>query len=189
MTGLARDVVRGFGLEPAAIAAGDVAGAMTRGEVLAAELGGALTSHALGVTTAAPYRVGTSINRHGSALSLGMRRAFWDSLSADRSGDLRRGGRGRAAARARRGRGPPPPALRPTRIEHGRWHPSFTARSAASPTRWWPTSPPPTRTRSASMRPTSASAAWYWATTQRPKPCDRHPSVIPHCCVIATGQK
>ncbi len=80
VTGLARDVVRGFGLEPAAIAAGDVAGAMTRGEVLAAELGGALTSHALGVTMAAPYRVGTSINRHGSALSLGMSRTFWDNL-------------------------------------------------------------------------------------------------------------
>ncbi len=82
VTGLARDVVRGFGLEPAVVAAGEVAAAMTRGDVLAAELGGALTSHALGVTTAAPYVVGTSINRHGSALSLGMRRAFWDDLSA-----------------------------------------------------------------------------------------------------------
>ena len=80
VTGLARDVVRGFGLEPATIAAGDVAEAMTRGDVLAAELGGALTTHALGVTAAAPYCVGTSINRHGSAVSLGMRRAFWDGL-------------------------------------------------------------------------------------------------------------
>jgi TRAP-type mannitol/chloroaromatic compound transport system substrate-binding protein len=82
VTGLARDVVRGFGLEPATVATADVAAAMMRGDVLAAELGGALTSHALGVTAAAPYRVGTSINRHGSAFSLGMRRAFWDSLSS-----------------------------------------------------------------------------------------------------------
>ena len=82
VTGLARDVVRGFGLEPATVPAGEVAAAMLSGEVLAAELGGALTSHALGVTNAAPYHVGTSINRHGSALSLGMRRAFWDSLGA-----------------------------------------------------------------------------------------------------------
>jgi TRAP-type mannitol/chloroaromatic compound transport system substrate-binding protein len=80
--GLARDVVRGFGLEPADIAAGDVADALARGDILAAEWGGALTSHSLGITAAAPFAVGTSLNRHGSALSLGMRRGLWDGLGA-----------------------------------------------------------------------------------------------------------
>jgi TRAP-type mannitol/chloroaromatic compound transport system substrate-binding protein len=55
---------------------------MTRGDILAAEFGGALTSHSLGLVAAAPYAVGTSINRHGSALSLGMARTLWDGLSA-----------------------------------------------------------------------------------------------------------
>jgi len=82
VTGLARDVVRGFGLEPVAIATADLAGALQRGDVLAAEWGGALASHSLGLTGAAPYAVGTSINRHGAALSLGMRRDLWDRLSA-----------------------------------------------------------------------------------------------------------
>ncbi len=80
--GLARDVVRGFGLEPAAVAAADVADAMAKGDILAAEWGGALASHALGLPAVAPFAVGTSINTHGSALSLGMARAFWDSLGA-----------------------------------------------------------------------------------------------------------
>jgi TRAP-type mannitol/chloroaromatic compound transport system substrate-binding protein len=80
--GLARDVVRGFGLEPVDIAAADLAGAMARGDILAAERGGAITSHSLGLAAQAPYAVGASINRHGSALSLGMRRALWDSLDA-----------------------------------------------------------------------------------------------------------
>jgi len=82
VTGLARDVVRGFGLEPADLAAGNLADALPRGDILAAEWGGALTSHSLGLTAAAPYAVGTSLNKHGSALSLGMRRALWDGLGA-----------------------------------------------------------------------------------------------------------
>lgn len=80
--GLARDVVHGFGLEPVAINSTDVAGALSRGEILAAEWGGAIVSHSLGLTSAAPYAVGTSVNRHGTALSLGLRRSLWDGLSA-----------------------------------------------------------------------------------------------------------
>jgi TRAP-type mannitol/chloroaromatic compound transport system substrate-binding protein len=80
VTGLACDVVRGFGLEPATVGAANLSEALTSGDILAAEWGGALTSHSLGLTTAAPFAVGTSINRHGSALSLGMRRALWESL-------------------------------------------------------------------------------------------------------------
>ncbi len=84
--GLARDVVRGFGLEPVALRAADVASALSNGDILAAECGGALTSHALGISRAAPYAVGTSINQHGMALSFGMRRSLWDGLdSADQA--------------------------------------------------------------------------------------------------------
>jgi TRAP-type mannitol/chloroaromatic compound transport system substrate-binding protein len=82
VTGLARDVVRGFGLEPVSVAPADLPAALQRGDVFAAEWGGALTSHSLGLTGAAPYAVGTSINRHGAALSLGMRRDLWDGLGA-----------------------------------------------------------------------------------------------------------
>jgi TRAP-type mannitol/chloroaromatic compound transport system substrate-binding protein len=80
--GLARDVVRGFGLEPAAVDAASLPQAMARGDVLAAEWGGAIASHSLGLMAVAPYSAGASINRHGSALSLGMRRSLWDSLTA-----------------------------------------------------------------------------------------------------------
>ncbi len=54
---------------------------MARGDILAAERGGAIASHSLGLLAVAPYSVGTRINRHGSALSLGMRRAMWERLS------------------------------------------------------------------------------------------------------------
>jgi len=80
--GLARDVVHGFGLEPVTIGATDVAGALSRDQILAAEWGGAIASHSLGLIAAAPYAVGTSINRHGIALSLGISRSLWDSLGA-----------------------------------------------------------------------------------------------------------
>jgi TRAP-type mannitol/chloroaromatic compound transport system substrate-binding protein len=55
---------------------------MRSGDVLAAECGGAITSYALGLHAVAPYWAGTSINRHGTALSLGIGRALWDRLSA-----------------------------------------------------------------------------------------------------------
>jgi TRAP-type mannitol/chloroaromatic compound transport system substrate-binding protein len=81
VTGLARDVARGLGLEPVATAPSELAGAMQRGEILAAECGGAIASYALGLHTAAPYWAGTSIHRNGAALSLGIRRPLWDRLS------------------------------------------------------------------------------------------------------------
>lgn len=84
--GLAHDVVRGFGLTPVTMPAGHIATALSQGDILAAECGGALTSHALGVVHAAPYAAGTSINRNGIALSFGMRRSLWDNLdSADQA--------------------------------------------------------------------------------------------------------
>jgi TRAP-type mannitol/chloroaromatic compound transport system substrate-binding protein len=39
-------------------------------------------SHSVGLQAVARFSTGTSINRHGTALSLGMRRAFWDGLGA-----------------------------------------------------------------------------------------------------------
>jgi TRAP-type mannitol/chloroaromatic compound transport system substrate-binding protein len=78
--GLARDVARGLGLEPVSVAPAELAGAMQRGELLAAECGGAITSYALGLHTVAPYAGGTSINRNGTAMSLGIARTLWDRL-------------------------------------------------------------------------------------------------------------
>jgi TRAP-type mannitol/chloroaromatic compound transport system substrate-binding protein len=78
--GLARDVGRGLGLEPVTLLPSELAGAMQRGDVLAAECGGAITSYALGLPRVASYPAGTSINRHGTALFLGVRRALWDSF-------------------------------------------------------------------------------------------------------------
>jgi TRAP-type mannitol/chloroaromatic compound transport system substrate-binding protein len=81
VTGLARDVARGFGLEPVAVDAASLPDFIERGEILAAERGGAIASQALGLLSVAPFSVGTAINRHGAAWSLGLRRGLWDSLS------------------------------------------------------------------------------------------------------------
>jgi TRAP-type mannitol/chloroaromatic compound transport system substrate-binding protein len=80
VAGLARDVARGLGLEPVSLAPGQLSGALQRGEILAAECGGAITSYALGVHAAAAYWAGTSINRNGTALSLAIRRDLWEHL-------------------------------------------------------------------------------------------------------------
>ncbi len=78
--GLARDVGRGLGLEPVSLPPGQLAGAMQRGDVLAAECGGAIVSYALRLPAVAPFSAGTSINRHGTAYFLGIRRTLWDNL-------------------------------------------------------------------------------------------------------------
>jgi TRAP-type mannitol/chloroaromatic compound transport system substrate-binding protein len=80
--GLAREVARGLGLVPVTLPASDVAGALARGELLAVELGGAIASHSLGLLDAAGVFVGASLNRSGSAMSLGFRRSLWQGLSA-----------------------------------------------------------------------------------------------------------
>ncbi len=82
VAGLARDVVRGFGLEPVALPPARIAEALAGGELLAAECGGAIASHALGLLRAARHCVGVSVNRHGSAVALGLRRSLWDGLPA-----------------------------------------------------------------------------------------------------------
>ncbi len=80
--GLARDVARGLGLDPVSLPPAQLPAAMQRGEVLAAECGGAIVSYALGLPRIAPYVAGTSINRRGTALALGIARSLWDDLSA-----------------------------------------------------------------------------------------------------------
>lgn len=78
--GLARDVAGGLGLDVVSLPAGELAGAMQRGEVHIAERGGAIVSYALGLLPVARYSAGTSINRNGTAMFLGVGRALWDSL-------------------------------------------------------------------------------------------------------------
>jgi TRAP-type mannitol/chloroaromatic compound transport system substrate-binding protein len=80
--GLARDVGRGLGLEPVSLAPGQIADAMQRGEVLVAECCCAIVSYALRLPRVAPYSAGTSINRQGTALALGVRRSLWVDLGA-----------------------------------------------------------------------------------------------------------
>jgi len=80
--GLGHDVARGVGLVPVAVSAEELAGAMARGDLLAAEWGGAITNLSLGLGKVAPFAVGASINRNGSGLSLGMSRRLWERLSA-----------------------------------------------------------------------------------------------------------
>ena len=80
VAGLSRDVVRGFGLEPVALSYARTADALAGGELLAVELGGAITSHALGLLRAANYSAGIGVNRHGSSVALGMRRSLWEEL-------------------------------------------------------------------------------------------------------------
>jgi TRAP-type mannitol/chloroaromatic compound transport system substrate-binding protein len=160
VSGLARDVVRGFGLEPVAIPVAHVADALTRGELVAAECGGAITSYALGLLRAASCSAGTSVNRHGSAVSLGIRRSLGTACprAIKRSSPRRRQPNSSWHSPRRRRTGacsiphPWPPIPGP-------WRPSCRARSAASQMRSSRTSPPPTRTRSASMRATRHSGA------------------------------
>jgi TRAP-type mannitol/chloroaromatic compound transport system substrate-binding protein len=81
VAGLARDVARGLGLEPVNIAPAQLSGALRRGEILAAECGGAIINYALDLHATAHYWSGTSIHRNGTALSLAIRRDVWDRLS------------------------------------------------------------------------------------------------------------
>jgi len=80
VAGLARDVARGLGLEPSKIAPAQLSGALQRGDILAAECGGAIINYALGLNATAPYWSGTSIHRNGTALFLAVRRDLWEGL-------------------------------------------------------------------------------------------------------------
>ncbi len=74
VAGLARDVARGLGLEPVSIAPGQLSGALRRGEILAAECGGAIIAMRWACPPPQHIAAGTSIHRNGTALSLAIRR-------------------------------------------------------------------------------------------------------------------
>lgn len=79
--GLARDVARGLGMEVVSLAPGQkLSHAMQQGDVDVAECGGAITSYAAGLLTAAPYSAGTSINAQGSSIYLGVHLSTWEHL-------------------------------------------------------------------------------------------------------------
>lgn len=78
--GLARDVARGLGLDPVTLPAGQIAQALQRGDVQAAECGGAILCYALQLSKAARYTAGARFNHNGTAMYLGVRRAVWDEL-------------------------------------------------------------------------------------------------------------
>lgn len=80
--GLAQDVLRGAGAEPVALPEERIAEALARGDIAAAECGGALASLALGVPRVAKHVAGFSLSSAGTALSLAIRRGVWDDLGA-----------------------------------------------------------------------------------------------------------
>lgn len=80
LQGLARDVMRGLGARPVPVPADDLAAAMTAGEIVAAEFGGPLVSHAIGLPAAASHLHGFGILEGGIGLSLGIRKSLWDRL-------------------------------------------------------------------------------------------------------------
>jgi TRAP-type mannitol/chloroaromatic compound transport system substrate-binding protein len=80
--GLAHDVLRGAGAEPVALPEERIAEALARGDIAAAECGGALASLALGVPRVAKHVAGFSLSPAGTALSLAVRRGVWDDLGA-----------------------------------------------------------------------------------------------------------
>ena len=80
--GLAGDVARGLGAEAVSLSAHDVERALSAGDIDAAEAGGAIASYAFGLLQHMPGDTGTSLNRSGTALSLGINKATWDAMSA-----------------------------------------------------------------------------------------------------------
>ena len=79
--GLAGDVARGLGAEAVSVAPHDLESALGRGEIDAAEAGGAITSYAFGLLQHLSIDTATSINKGGTALSLGIGKPLWDTMS------------------------------------------------------------------------------------------------------------
>ena len=80
--GLANDVARGLGAVPVAVAAEELALALTDGRLDASEGPGAMHSLAEGLAEAAPFALSEGINRAGTAQSLSVKSTLWQSLSA-----------------------------------------------------------------------------------------------------------
>jgi TRAP-type mannitol/chloroaromatic compound transport system substrate-binding protein len=80
--GLGPDVARALGAEPVALEPQQVAEALSSGKIGFAEWGGTLHSMAMGLHTSAIHATGTGLNGQGTALSLAVRLATWERLSA-----------------------------------------------------------------------------------------------------------
>jgi TRAP-type mannitol/chloroaromatic compound transport system substrate-binding protein len=84
--GLAQDVLRAAGAEPVALPADEIADALARGEIAAAEWGSALASLSIGMPRTAKHVAGFSLSCAGTALSLAIRTELWDDFgSADQA--------------------------------------------------------------------------------------------------------
>lgn len=81
MMGLAASAVRGIGAEPVALPAGDLRSALATGAVRAAEHGGILAAMSAGLPEAAPRGYATPFNGRGTAMSLGVSKGLWESLT------------------------------------------------------------------------------------------------------------
>jgi len=79
---LARAVANGIGAVPVQLPADDLAAALAEGDVAAVELGGPLTSVAIGLSRAARHVTGFGINEGGLTLALNIRKSLWDGLAA-----------------------------------------------------------------------------------------------------------
>jgi TRAP-type mannitol/chloroaromatic compound transport system substrate-binding protein len=79
--GLAAEVVRGIGAEPVALAPGEIVAAMKAGRIGAAQYGGVIAAMSLGLPEIAPRAYALALGGQGTAMSLGVSRALWDSLA------------------------------------------------------------------------------------------------------------
>ncbi len=80
--GLGARVIRALGGRVADLEPEALRGALERDCVSAVEYTGTAHSIRLGLPAVAPFHMGFGLNTAGTALSLGMRRSLWDSLSA-----------------------------------------------------------------------------------------------------------
>ena len=80
--GLTRDVARALGAEPVTLPPREISRGVASGSIFAAEWGGVLSSVAIGIAQAAKHHAAFGITRHGNALSLGVAKPLWESLTA-----------------------------------------------------------------------------------------------------------
>jgi TRAP-type mannitol/chloroaromatic compound transport system substrate-binding protein len=80
--GPTREVLRALGGTPTDALLRDVPSALASGAIDGAEWGGPMIDLAAGMAVAARHVVRVGLSPNGMALSLGMRRSFWDRLSA-----------------------------------------------------------------------------------------------------------
>ncbi len=82
VSGLAAEAFRALGAEPVRLPAQLVKAALAAGDIVAADVGGAIGSMSFGLPEAAPYAYATPLTASGSALVLHVSRSAWDGFSA-----------------------------------------------------------------------------------------------------------